>query len=193
MQDKGPRANEADRREHSRLVWPSRRRGRGHYQRGTERCPLPSMTRFVTISKIICTRTSLVSALPGDAARPQAPHQTRDLSHVSAEAARIICDVHTAQRTAGFTIDFQATARTALHSGSALRSGRGGRRFKSCHSDQYLAKTLFSSAPGSAPATERRQKASLVRYFSSAHSRAAGERSWDILRGGVCYSPPRSE
>jgi hypothetical protein len=37
-------------------VFCDRRRGRGHYQRGTERCPLPSMTRFVTISKIICTR-----------------------------------------------------------------------------------------------------------------------------------------
>jgi hypothetical protein len=29
-------------------------------------------------------------------------------------------------------------------SGSAPRSGRGGRRFKSCHSDQHLAESLFS-------------------------------------------------
>jgi hypothetical protein len=30
-------------------------------------------------------------------------------------------------------------SRSVAQSGSAPRSGRGGRRFKSCHSDQYLA------------------------------------------------------
>jgi hypothetical protein len=43
-----------------------------------------------------------------------------------------------------------ATPRAGLHQteivtfGSAPRSGRGGRRFKSCHSDQHLAKSSFS-------------------------------------------------
>ena len=54
--DKGHRANEAGRREHSRLVWPSRRRGRGHYLRGTKDARFPSMTRYGTTSKISRTR-----------------------------------------------------------------------------------------------------------------------------------------
>src|SRR4029078_8823573 len=32
-----------------------------------------------------------------------------------------------------------AISRSVAQSGSAPRSGRGGRRFKSCHSDQHLA------------------------------------------------------
>jgi hypothetical protein len=40
--------------------------------------------------------------------------------------------------------------RSVAQSGSAPRSGRGGRRFKSCHSDQYLAEINSHPAKGSA-------------------------------------------
>jgi hypothetical protein len=38
-------------------------------------------------------------------------------------------------------------------SGSEPRSGRGGRRFKSCHFDQHLAKNPLASAKGIAKAS----------------------------------------
>src|SRR5436190_24062295 len=46
-----------------------------------------------------------------------------------------------------------ATSRSVAQSGSAPRSGRGGRRFKSCHSDQYLAHIADRIATGSATAS----------------------------------------
>ena len=44
-------------------------------------------------------------------------------------------------------------SRSVAQSGSAPRSGRGGRRFKSCHSDQHLADFITSSATGYATAS----------------------------------------
>src|ERR1700730_4484629 len=43
---------------------------------------------------------------------------------------------------AGGYISASAKYRSVAQPGSAPRSGRGGRRFKSCHSDQYLAEHL---------------------------------------------------
>src|SRR5271169_4269519 len=43
--------------------------------------------------------------------------------------------------------------RSVAQSGSAPRSGRGGRRFKSCHSDQYLAESKTRWSPASSPAS----------------------------------------
>jgi hypothetical protein len=54
---------------------------------------------------------------------------------------------------AGGSYKTHASGRSVAQPGSAPRSGRGGRRFKSCHSDQHLAAfvlLLLKSATGSA-------------------------------------------
>src|SRR5207253_2083735 len=51
--------------------------------------------------------------------------------------------------------------RSVAQPGSAPRSGRGGRRFKSCHSDQYLAQ--FGTATATDIATETRQATIMAR------------------------------
>ena len=48
---------------------------------------------------------------------------------------------------------FSGACRSVAQPGRAPRSGRGGRRFKSCHSDQYLAHFPNGSATGYATAS----------------------------------------
>src|SRR5262249_56335727 len=47
-------------------------------------------------------------------------------------------------RPLGAVVIRPANSRSVAQPGRAPRSGRGGRRFKSCHSDQYLAQIAAS-------------------------------------------------
>src|SRR5882672_2661136 len=56
-------------------------------------------------------------------------------------------------RPAGAVVIRPANSRSVAQPGRAPRSGRGGRRFKSCHSDQYLAQIPTRAAKGCAKAS----------------------------------------
>src|SRR5437764_4117142 len=66
-----------------------------------------------------------------------------------------------------------ANSRSVAQPGRAPRSGRGGRRFKSCHSDQYLAEIQSCRANGSANTS--RNVDSTARLH---HHKAKLERRW---------------
>ena len=92
-------------------------------------------------------------AAGGQHARGAFDRRAAGLDRSSMAARSLVCLGNTCACSPGrYAVIRPATSRSVAQSGSAPRSGRGGRRFKSCHSDHYLAEIETTFATGFATA-----------------------------------------
>jgi hypothetical protein len=111
------------------LVWPDRHPRVAYRGQGESSTPSPNCRQYSALRYSIMA----VQSLSGYAAPPHGPSLRSGFR----------CPDHQS------LIDpIRLTRRQQVRSGSAPRSGRGGRRFKSCHSDQHLADSRLLTVTG---------------------------------------------
>ncbi len=86
-----------------------------------------------------------------------------------------------------------ADSRSVAQSGSAPRSGRGGRRFKSCHSDQFPADLQFPKTRQKYPKTVRMRAADPYRVWYVSVAMTNGERPWETAHSQSRSGPGNPE